>query len=343
MSKPSRNVPSTSCGFALTAPLGCDTFVAYPPLAPEGSVIFGKNSDRPKGEGQSITRYPAKKWNKDDERVLSCTYINIPQVEETRAVLLSQIDWMYGAEMGANDCGVVIGNEAVWTVEPMSEDEESGSKGRALLGMDLVRLGLERGRSARESLDVITALLGTHGQGGPCAENDPSFTYHNSFLIADLSEAWVLETAGRHWVAERVTRGGRNISNGLTIRTEFDLSSDGLEKHARDCGLWSGEGRLDWAGCFSDGPADHSPCSRQCRGEALLTERAVGGMMDVDAMKGILRDHESGICMHGGFETTASMVSELRNDGRHVHWLTGKPHPCKSEFRIYEMPTKKEE
>ena len=89
---------------------------------------------------------------------------------------------MYGAEMGANEYGVVIGNEAVWT----KIDIDSGD--RALLGMDLVRLGLERGKTSREALDVITQLLETHGQGGPCAENDPLFTYHNSFLICDVDE-----------------------------------------------------------------------------------------------------------------------------------------------------------
>ena len=163
-------------------PLGCDTFVAYPPAAPVGTVIFGKNSDRPRGEGQSIRRYPSAEHDLNQNPTLSCTYIDIPQVERTCAVLLSQIDWMYGAEMGSNEHGVVIGNEAVWTkVEIDSED-------RALLGMDLVRLGLERGKTSREALDVITHLLEIHGQGGPCAEKDPSFTYHNSFLICDVDE-----------------------------------------------------------------------------------------------------------------------------------------------------------
>ena len=40
------------------SPVGCDTFVAYPPDAPPNTVIFGKNSDRPAGEGQSIRQYP---------------------------------------------------------------------------------------------------------------------------------------------------------------------------------------------------------------------------------------------------------------------------------------------
>jgi secernin len=301
----------------------CDTFVALSPATADGSVVFGKNSDRPAGEAQAVRRFAGGRHAPGS--TVRCTYVEIPQAPRTFATLLSKIGWMWGAEMGANEPGVVIGNEAVWTREPAGPP--------ALLGMDLVRLGLERGETAREALEVITGLLERFGQGGPCAENDPSFTYHNSFLIADASEAWVLETAGEHWAAEHVTEGVRNISNGLTIRAHFDLCSPGLVDHARRRGLCDGAGAFDFAAAFSATPVEPGPDSRQACGRVLLSRRF--GRMTPDAMMDILKDHESGICMHGPFETTASMVSRIAAPYDADHWFTGGPHPCRRPFRSH--------
>lgn len=69
----------------------------------------------------------------------------------------------------------------------------------------IFRLGLERGDSAWAALTVITGLLEQHGQGGQCKEEPEPFSYHNTFLLVDRSEAWVLETAGRLWVAQKVS------------------------------------------------------------------------------------------------------------------------------------------
>ena len=234
--------------------------------------------------------------------------------------------------MGANECGVVIGNEAVWTKVPMATNDKK------LLGMDLVRLGLERGSTSKGAMDAITKMLEEHGQGGPCAENDPDFTYHNSFLIADHQEAWVLETAGKQWVAQRVTEGARSISNNLTIRTDSDLHSSGLYEYAKEHGLWNGTESLDFTACFSeDGEIDEPSCSRYSCGKRLL--EAYKGTLDQKAMRSILRDHDGGICMHGHFETTASMVSELRLHGNHKaqHWMTGRLFPCRSEFTLQSL------
>lgn len=62
-------------------------------------------------------------------------------------------------------------------------------------------------------MDVITELLEKHGQGGPCMEDECDFTYHNSFLISDRKEAWLLETSGKYWAAERVEGKGKKNGN----------------------------------------------------------------------------------------------------------------------------------
>ena len=66
--------------------------------------------------------------------LFQCTYIEIEQASHTYAVILSKPAWMWGAEMGANEHGVCIGNEAIYT--KMASDEDKEEK---LLGMDLVR------------------------------------------------------------------------------------------------------------------------------------------------------------------------------------------------------------
>jgi len=150
---------------------------------------------------------------------LQCTYIEIPQVEETLGVFfLSKPAWIWGCEMGVNECGVVIGNEAIVTKVTPSQE-------KSLLGMDYARLALERGKSAREALEVITSLMPKYGQGGNCAYNGELF-YDNSYIIAYIEEAWIVETVGKQWAAKKVIDIG-SISNAPTI-TSCDLTSSDL-------------------------------------------------------------------------------------------------------------------
>ena len=150
----------------------CDTFVALGNSTVDGSVLFAKNSDREANEAHEIELITAADHGSDE--LLQCTYISIPQVQHTHAVLLAKPFWIWGAEMGANEHGLVIGNEAVFTKVPYE-------KGPSLIGMDLLRLALERAVTAEEALNQITTLLETYGQGGDCGFTHHLY-YHNSFF-----------------------------------------------------------------------------------------------------------------------------------------------------------------
>ncbi|UCG90378.1 MAG: C69 family dipeptidase [Candidatus Heimdallarchaeota archaeon] len=309
----------------------CDTFVALGSATHNDNVIFGKNSDRPYNERQPVVYIPKQKHNSNID--LKCTYISIPQVEETNAVLLSKPSWMWGAEMGANEYNVVIGNEAIFdTREPMWPP--------SLLGMDLVRLALERSSTAAQAVHLMCDLLETYGQGGFCAENDPTLMYHNSFLIADPTEAWVLETVGKWWIGQQIKDGIRNISNRLSIRSEYTISRNGIIDYAIEQGYCDNEAEFDFAKCFTKGTyLEPSRYSREGWGKHLL--RSNYGEISPIIMMEILRDHFGGICMHGAFRTTASQVSNISKN-KAVHWMTGSPHPCISFFKPFVVPTQKD-
>ena len=305
----------------------CDTFVALPDATVDRSVIFGKNSDRPAGEIQDVVTFGAQTYSQGQQ--VQCTYMEIPQVEHTYGVILSKPRWMWGAEMGANECGVVIGNEAVWTTQPC--------QATGLLGMDLVRLGLERGETALAALQIIINLLQQYGQGGNCAEHF-SFTYHNSFLIADCQSAWVLETAGKYWVAERITCGTRSLSNNLSIRGKGDLQHPDVIADAIATGLCTSEADFDFAQLFSEGGVEDSVPSYSREGRVRSLCQLHQGKFAIDKAKSILREHQGHICMHGDFETRGSQISMLSSQPGE-HWFIDRPFPCQQNYKLMTFPT----
>ncbi len=315
----------------------CDTMVALGNSTADGRVLFAKNSDRQPNESHVMIRVPRRKHPKGS--MLKCTYIEIEQAEETYEVLLLKPYWIWGAEMGCNEYGLNIGNEAVFTKEPHGRE--------SLIGMDMLRIALERCKTSREAVETLVQLLNKYGQGGNCGHEKP-FTYHNSFLIADRSSAWVLETAGIYWAALQV-KDIYSISNRLSIGSQFDLAHPQLVSHAIEKGWCKGREDFDFARCYSNplitkfsGSWDRQSCSSE-----MLKQSK--GSITIKTMMDILRSHTprydkkpyqrssvSSVCMHGGFvygdQTTGSYIASL-GDPIDTYWVTGSSAPCLSLFK----------
>ncbi len=112
----------------------CDSLVALGSHTSLGATLFAKNSDRSLGECQPLLQLPAAIHPRGAR--LRCTHIEIPQVAESYRVMGHSPWWVWGFEHGVNEYGVAIGNQTVFSKEPV--EAEPG-----LIGMDLVRLGLE--------------------------------------------------------------------------------------------------------------------------------------------------------------------------------------------------------
>jgi dipeptidase len=321
----------------------CDTIVALGNSTTDGNVLFAKNSDREPNEAHEVVIIPAA--NHAAGETVKCTYVEIPQVEHTYRVLLAKPFWIWGAEMGSNEFGVTIGNEAVFT-------RTAYGKEPGLIGMDFLRLALERARSAEQAMKVIIDLLESYGQGGNCGFVHKLY-YHNSFLICDTEEAWVLETSGSEWAAEQVT-DVRSISNAITIGKHWDLASENLVKNAVDKGWCKREADFDFAACYSEPIYTRFSDARRrqvCTTAALVKRK--GRLTPLDMMS-TLRTHQgdgipgwspgrgitgADVCMHAGWgpvrgsQTAGSMVSVLSKYAAPVHWVTGTAAPCTSLFK----------
>lgn len=299
----------------------CDTMVVHASCSGYMTNIFAKNSDRPTGEPQPLCFFAGKEYPAG--ATLRTTHITIPQVERTYSVVGSKPYWIWGFEMGYNEKGLVIGNEAEGS--RMKPESETG-----ILGMDLLRLALERAATVREAISVITSLLEQYGQKANASALTER-TYENSFIIMDKLECWVLETAGRQWVAKEI-KTAQGISNCYFIGADYDMCSANVEAIAREERWLAPDEKFDFAKAYS-GRLVSQPLGIQ-RFRRLNKLLAQKDAHDFDSLSHILRDHFDdeilsqrfgettgtflSVCMHmrdwGESETSASLLARYDNE-----------------------------
>lgn len=312
----------------------CDCLIALPAHTEKGEMIFGKNSDRAVNEPQYFVTIPGKTWSASEQ--VHCTYIDVPQCARTYGMLLSKVSWIFGGEMGVNEFGVCIGNEAIYS--------KCVQKSPGLLGMDLVRLGLERGRTARDAVEEMIVLIEAFGQGGN-GSFDGEFYYDNSFLIADGHEVWLLETAGKYWAAKEIKKTC-SISNFMNIG-KADLLHPKAVAYAKQQGFLVKE-PFDFTAAYMDweGAGNYNGMVRQNSSMRFLEEQK--GSINVASTVEILSCHTTehpftqgnfSVCKHAEgadrpHQTTSSLVAVLKGE-ESILWGSGMSIPCISLYKPF--------
>lgn len=176
---------------ALVAPIAamaCTGLIAGRNATVDGSVMITYSADS-HGLYGSLTSTPASDWQPGDMREIvdwdsGKPLGAIPQIPHTYAVIGNM-----------NECALAI-TESTWGGRPELVD----TTGIIDYGT-LIQLGLERARTAREAIKVMTDLVAEYGY----------YSSGESFSIADKNEAWILELIGKGpgrkgavWVAIRI-------------------------------------------------------------------------------------------------------------------------------------------
>ncbi len=305
----------------------CDTFVALPAHTRNHTMLFAKSADCEVNEANALVRIPRKKHLKGE--AVRITHLVIPQAEETFEILLTKAFWTYGCEIGVNEYGLSMGEEAVFTTQ--MDEEKDG-----IIGPDLMRLGLERARNCQEAIQIMTDLLEQYGQGGS-AELKGNSHFDSSFIMSDPHEAYILETAGRKWAVKKVDAVA-SISNMLGIGRDWDM-----------CSAASGGEKIDWAGTYAlpeVPPTLGSPVRQAITYNSLA---AALGNISVQKIFEIMRHHGEGyhparaeahrnICVHAGpqenrwWQADGVMVTDVGPHGV-MAWVTGTSGTCVSIFK----------
>lgn len=169
---------------------GCTSLIATPGATTDGSAMI---------------TYAA------DSHTLYGELYNQPAADHPKGAMRKIVDWDSGIERGeipeVSHTYATIGNmnEHALTIAESTWGGRHELAGSGLIDYgSLIYITLQRARTAREAIDVMTGLIRDYGYG---SEGE-------SFSIADPNEVWIMEVIGKGvddkgavWVARRVPDG----------------------------------------------------------------------------------------------------------------------------------------
>jgi secernin len=253
--------------------MGSDMLVALKEASADGSTLFGLNHHcAAANQRHALQMVQGQMY--DTGAVIPLGGMNIPQARQTFSALGVQAIGQWGFVHGVNEHRVAIGFTS-W---------RSRLKGglAPLAGADLVRLALERSRSALLAVETLTDLLERFGplDGGG----------DHIYLIADPSEAFVLETSGRHWALLECGHT-RVVTDAAMIRQDWSRLAPGLSEFVLERGWWTDDGsKIDFVRCLAESN-EQSGAAQKRWGRASLALAQQQGAIDLHYLRRMLGDH----------------------------------------------------
>ncbi len=229
----------------------CFAIIAGRGTTASGNVIMGGNDDWPGYPGH--LRYEPRHRNPEGTTYRLAGGVEIPQISETAARLLGTCAYATGGYPESWAFGL---NEHLVSVTMMGVYAfRSAASSGGLEGDDLTVLALERGRTARQTVEMLGKLIDRYGFTVSSIDGASGAVVVG---VADADEGWWLEVApGGAWAAQRVADnqvswrpncfGIREID--FTDTANF-LHSPNLRPFAQKNGWYGGDGPFIFSEVF---------------------------------------------------------------------------------------------
>lgn len=252
--------------------MGSDMLVALKEASADGTTLFGLNHHAAATARHTLQMVHGQ--THDTGAVISLGGVNIPQPRQTFWAFGVQPAGQWGFIHGVNEHRVAAGVTA-WHSRLKAGPAPLG-------GFDLVRLALERSRSALAAVETLTDVLerfGARDGGGD-----------HIYLIADAREAFVLETCGRHWALLECGHT-RVVTDAAMIRQDWRRVAPGLFDFVLERSWWPDDGsKIDFVRCLAESN-EQSGAAQKRWGRASLALAQQQGAIDLHFLRHMLGDH----------------------------------------------------